>query len=196
VAKYTKDESYVLFADLVAAYNKSGGTELEVPLMISSTNAISSYRYHAYTRSSAAFYTLSQYLGEATFDACLQEFSRQWEHKHPNPYDFFYTFNKVAGQDLGWFWKPWFFDLGYADLALGKIENGKIEILNIGGFPVPINLTIVVDGKEIVITQKADVWKNNVRQIWIDLPPGKISKLLLDSELTPDVEKSNNLIEL
>ena len=27
----------------------------------------------------------------------------RWNGKHPAPWDFFYTFNDVSGQDLNWF---------------------------------------------------------------------------------------------
>ena len=200
VAKYTDDTSYTAFCDIIQAYNEKAGSEFEIPLMISSTNTGFAYRYHAYGRSSVAFYTLSDYLGEAKFDAALLEFSKRWEQKHPTPFDLFFTMNEIAGEDLAWFYKPWFFDLAYADLALGKFENNKIEVINKGGLPVAINLTVYADGKEIEISKKADVWKNGLQSLWIDLTElgnfKSVEKLVLDVKLTADAFPEDNVKHL
>ena len=200
-SRYTDDESYVPFKGTVKGYNYYAGTEIEVPLMVSSTSTGQSYRYHAYTRSSTAFYILHELIGEDKFNKGLQLFTKRWAGKHPTPYDFFFTFNEVAGEDLGWFWKPWFFELGYADLTLGSLKkaDGKqtIEVINKGGFPVHIKLKVVLeDGSEKIIKKTANVWKKQSKSIIIELPEVKIKSLELDSELTPDVYPENNRLDL
>jgi aminopeptidase N len=192
----TKDSNYVVFKDIIDIYNKRAGSSFEIPLMIPSTNTGFAYRYHAYNRSSVAFLTLYNYLGEEKFTSALKEFAKVWEHKHPYPYDFFFTFNKVAGEDLSWFWKPWFYEMGYADLSIGKIENNKVQILNKGGFPVGVNLTIKTKDGNTNITRKANVWKNGISEIWIDLPKGKITQIELDTKTTPDVFPKDNILRI
>jgi hypothetical protein len=198
VAKYTDDSAYVVFADLIKSYNKYAGSIWEMPLMIPSTNTGFAYRYQAYSRSSVAFYTLSEYLGADTFDLALQEFSRRWEQKHPTPYDFFNTFNKVAGEDLAWFWKPWFFELAYADLAL-EVENDHLfTIKNKGGFPVPIHLTIYLkNGKTETMDFPASIWKNGKKTFSVDFTDKNYTfkKLVLDTKLTPDAFVEDNVWE-
>jgi hypothetical protein len=198
VAKYTDDSAYVVFADLIKSYNKYAGSIWEIPLMIPSTNTGFAYRYQAYSRSSVAFYTLSEYLGADTFDLALQEFSRRWEQKHPTPYDFFNTFNKVAGEDLAWFWKPWFFELAYADLAL-EVENDHLfTIKNKGGFPVPIHLTIYLkNGKTETMDFPASIWKNGKKTFSVDFTDKNYTfkKLVLDTKLTPDAFVEDNVWE-
>ena len=201
VAEYTDDKDYVPFKSTVKGYNHFAGSELEVPLMISSTNTGLAYRYHAYSRSSAAFYILHEMIGADKFNLGLQEFTKRWNGKHPTPYDFFFTFNEVVGEDLAWFWKPWFFELGCADLALGKIsntnDNQTVEILNKGGFPVPINLKVVYkNGEEQVVKNPITTWKNGKKKIDIELPKGKIRSIVLDTEMTPDTYLENNTLEL
>jgi hypothetical protein len=93
----------VPFKSTVSSYNYYAGTEIEIPLMVSSINTGLAYRYHAYSRSSTAFYMLYELIGEEKFNKGLQEFAKRWESKHPTPYDFFFTFNEIAGEDLGWF---------------------------------------------------------------------------------------------
>ncbi len=201
VSKYTDDKDYEAFKSTVKGYNHYAGTEIEIPLMVSSLNTGLAYRYHAYSRSSTAFYMLYEMIGEESFNKGLQEFAKRWESKHPTPYDFFFTFNEVVGKDLGWFWKPWFFDLGCADLALGKItnNNGKkvIEVLNKGGFPVPVKLKVIYkNGSEKIIEKPISFWKNQTKSIIIPLAEEKISSLQLGSEMIPDAYPENNRIDL
>lgn len=188
----TKDSSYVAFKDIVALYNKRAGSSMEIPLMIPSTNTGFAYRYHAYNRPSVAFLTLYNYLGKEKFTAALKEFATIWEQKHPYPYDFFFTFNKVAGEDLSWFWKPWFYEMAYADLAIGKIENKKVQILNKGGLPVNVNIEFVFDDGSKKVSRKANIWKNGVKEIWVNMPRGNVRKIILDTETTPDAFPNDN----
>ncbi|MCK5857156.1 MAG: M1 family metallopeptidase [Bacteroidales bacterium] len=196
VAKYTDDSAYTVFEDIIRSYNRHAGSIREIPLMIPSTNTGFSYRYQAYSRSSVAFYTLCEYLGVDTFDMSLQEFSRRWEHKHPTPYDFFNTFNEVAGEDLAWFWDPWFFELGYADLALEVTNNKRFAIVNKGGFPVPIHLTITFkNGRIEKMDIPASVWKNGRKTFEVSFIDKDYTfvKLSLDTKLTPDAFVEDNV---
>jgi len=194
VGKYTNDSSYVAFVDIIKSYNKYAGSIREIPLMIPSTNTGFAYRYQAYTRSSVAFYSLSEYLGADKFDLALQEFSRRWEQKHPTPYDFFNTFNEVAGEDLAWFWKPWFFELAYADLALEVVNNQEVTVINKGGFPVAIHLKITWnDGTEEHFSMPASVWKNGRQKYSWKFKVKEFEKLELDTKLTPDAFPNDNV---
>ncbi len=51
-----------------------------------------------------------------------------WNGKHPGPYDFFNSFNKIAGSELNWFWKACYFDYGYADLAIKSVDKNNFKI--------------------------------------------------------------------
>ena len=199
VAKYTEDKDFHYFKDNIAGYNMFAGTFNDVPLMISSNN-VGRYalRFHAYTRPSIAFYILYNYLGKDTFTKGLQLFTKRWNGKHPTPYDFFFTFNEVAGENLAWFWKPWFFELGVADLTIGKTDfsnKGSIDIIikNKSGFPVPVNL-IVTDksGKEKKYSYKANVWSGNKNEFQITVKIKNIKKIALDTEYTPDAYPNDN----
>jgi len=193
VGKLTDEENYGPFNDLVKGYNLMAGSFYEVPLMITSTNTGESYRYHAYTRSAIAFYQLRELIGNDKFNAALQEYVRLWNGKHPIPFDFFFTFNKVVGEDLAWFWKPWFYELGSPDLAIGEFKNGKLTIENKGKFPVPINLKITYSDNSVKeIKLKANVWKTGNPNYLIEIPKGKVKEFNLDSEITPDAYPGNN----
>ncbi|MBU2552985.1 MAG: hypothetical protein KKF98_00900, partial [Bacteroidetes bacterium] len=121
----------------------------------------------------------------------IKEFARRWKGKHPIPYDMFYTFNYVAEEDLAWFWKPWFFELGYADIGIGeikKLENRTIvEIVNYGGFPIPINLIVKYkNGTEEIFYEKMNVWKSGEKTLLIEIPKDGIQEIMLDTNI-PEV---------
>jgi hypothetical protein len=197
VGALTHDKNFDVSKSNFRGYNQSAGTESEIPLIVSSTNTGLAYRYHAYTRSSTAFYVLQELIGQEKFDQSLQEFAKRWESKHPTPFDFFFTFNEVAGEDLGWFWKPWFFEMGYADLSFGEITKQNIEIVNKGGFPVHVRLKVVMQGgEEKIIKRPASIWKHKEKSIKIQLPAGSIKYLELDTERAPDAYPEDNRLDL
>jgi len=174
---------------------------VDVPLM-SGTHHLGDFTsgFTTYVRPIAAFSLLHDYMGNEKFYHAIKEFARRWKGKHPIPYDMFYTFNYVAEEDLAWFWKPWFFELGYADLGIGdvkKLENKTIvEIVNHGGFPIPINLTVkYIDGTEETFHKKMDVWKSGDRIYTLEIPKSNIQEILHGSNV-PEIDSENNILKL
>ncbi len=182
----------------VKKYNMEGGKlGLDIPPMAGTHSAGDFiYGFMTYTRPITAFALLYNYLGEEKFFGAVKTFIKNWKGKHPIPYDLFYTFNQSAGEDLAWFWKPWFFDLGYADLGIGKIENAKnktlITIEKNGEFPLPVHLYVKYkDGSELNIDKKMNVWKSKEKVIYIEVPKGDIDKIILNKNL-PDIDYADN----
>ena len=200
VKKYTNDTNYSFFTRNISSYNHSANTNIDVPLMIPSDNLSRyPYRFQAYTRSSVAFNELYNLLGEEKFTEGLQLFIKNWNGKHPTPYDFFNVFNTVADEDLAWFWKPWFFQLGSADLEVNSIiettESTDVVIKNISGFPVRIIMTVnYADGTNKKFEYSAREWKRS-KQFVINVPKGKIKSIVLDTENVPDAFPENNVKE-
>ncbi len=170
---------------------------VDIPLM-SGTHHLGDFTsgFSTYVRPIAAFNLLLEYLGNEIFYKAIRDFAKRWEGKHPIPYDLFHTFNKTAGEDLAWFWKPWFFELGYADIGIGNIKKLKnktvVEVINHGGFPIPINLIVKYnDGTEETFHEKMDVWKSGEKTHIIEIPKNNIQKILLDAN-APEVHFENN----
>jgi hypothetical protein len=194
------DTSMMFNSLLAAKYNESAATEgVDVPTMLVSYSLPDmTYGYVTYLRPTAVFGLLYDYLGKEKFMLAVKEFSAYWEGKHPLPYDLFFTFNEVAGEDLGWFWKPWMFDFGYVDLAIGRVETGKPEttvtIENKGGYPVPIVLNVTYkDGSEKTIRKPMNVWKSGNRTISIVLPKGDIREITLNKGMMETYPADNTL---
>lgn len=181
------------------SYSKYGGTEGEVPLMVPSyilTGA--SYRTASYRRPGCAYDFLRDMLGDSLMKKALHEYMNRWREKHPTPFDFFYTFNDVTKQNLNWYWKAWFYDWAYPDLAVGKITNSSgrnfIEVENIGKLPLPVYLNVTYkDGTKETIKQTAAVWKNGNEKAIIAVKNNKkIKEVELGDPRVPDVDISNN----
>lgn len=120
---------------------------------------------NSYTMGAYSYYSLYMLLGEETFDRCMAAYMERWSGKHPTPYDFFFTFNEVSGQDLNWFWKRWYFDFAYPDLAIESFENGILTIQNEGGRPLGFQVEYTLSGGE---TRKENfspvIWKDGHTQ--------------------------------
>ncbi len=195
----TNDSDYVFFANNIRSYNYYAGTFSDVPLMTSSDNVgRNAYRFHAYARSSISFYLLYQYLGREKFVDGLQLFSKNWTGKHPIPYDLFYTFNNISGEDLAWFWQPWFFEFGYADLSIGKVDPTDhkeviVHISNRTGFPVPVKLNAIYqDGSERLFEFPMSVWKDGKKELTVNVKDKGLKKIMLDVIQTPDAFPNDN----
>ena len=176
------------------------GNETEMPLIVPSVSLdYRSYRTSAYVRSSLAYRFLDDFLGDSLFLSALWEFMNDWHGKHPIPYDFFFTFNRITGKDLSWYWKPWFFEFGYPDLKLSKayVEDYilKITIQKIGKIPIPVAIKIInFDGSQDKIYRDASVWKDS-DELQIDYKISKpVKQVELGREDIPDVNRENNKI--
>ncbi len=187
----------------VTRYLNSSGKEEDIPMMVPSDNLgrFHSYRSTSYLRPGEAYDMLRTTLGEELFGNALREYMKRWHGKHPIPYDFFFTFDKSTGEDLSWFWNPWFFQFGYPDLGIKGVNESKekttISIEKIGNIPVPIDLTITFeDSSKRTIFRTSDVWKKGEKSIIIEVMSGKkITSIKLGNPHIPDVNEKNNTWE-
>jgi hypothetical protein len=153
-----------------------------------------------YGKPSLAYLAVKDLLGDELFKKCLHTYMDRWHGKHPIPWDFFYSFNDAAGQDLNWFWSNWYFSTNYLDIAVGNVVTNKkmvnIDIRNIGGFPIPFDVLLnYTDGTKKNAHQTPAVWKSNQQQATITVPldEGKtLASLVLDTGIFVDADSSDN----
>lgn len=184
----------------VRGYGMVAGTDFDVPPMArSSFLSGQAYRIASYTRPQAAYLTLLDQLGYETFHRCMVAYMDRWKSKHPMPYDFFYTWNDVSGQNLDWFWKPWFFEWGYPDLALAGIEQmadgtEALIVEKVGALPVPMRLEMeYLDGSKEVVKHRPEIWKDGKTKFAVILPRNKtLRRIQLGGRTIPDSNPQNN----
>ena len=209
------DMNYNALHKSILTYSWYAGSKFDLPLMTPSDQLTGrTYMYLSYSKAAAAFYTLRDVLGREVFQQCLVEFIDRWKGKHPTAYDFFFTFQDVSGEDLSWFLKPWFFEFGFPDLAVVKVEkintatSGKrltgylIEVQKAGNYPTPVHLIVsFTDGSQDFIRETAKIpiaigRKDGGNKLRITLETNKeISLVEVDASSVPDANTENNVFE-
>jgi hypothetical protein len=151
-----------------------------------------------YGKPALAYMAVKDLLGDDMFRKCLHGFIHRWHGKHPMPWDFFYTFNNISGQNLNWFWNNWFFSHNYMDIGIKGVKRHghkmKVTIKNIGGFAIPFD---VVMHRTNGPTQKRHktpaIWKGHQNQIILTLKKAKnINKITLKTGIYVDADTTNN----
>jgi len=200
--QYELEPSQNRFVNYMKTFSREAGKESELPLMIPSNFTHgTAYRKHAYLRPAVAVYFLRDYLGNKLFSKALREYVIRWKQKHPTPYDLFFTFNQVTGKNLNWFWKSWFFESGYPDLAIETVtqtsDNVSVVVKKHGNIPVPVHLTIYfADGSKKEFREKMDIWNDSDSFIMQQAFDKKVVKVELGDKLIPDSDSSDNVFKL
>jgi aminopeptidase N len=141
-------------------------------------------------------------LGDSLFTNALHTYIRNWNGKHPIPYDFFNSMNAGSGKDLNWFWKKWFFDGGYADLAISSVVKKSkgyvVTVTSKGTKPVPVDINVTYsDNSTTTIHRTVAVWESGAKSVTVTLPGSKkIKKITLGSTWVPDRDKKDNVYEV
>lgn len=129
----------------------------------------------------------------------LKEYFSRWEGKHPTPYDYFFTMNNLFGEDLSWYFKPWFFEFCSPDLEIAEVKmtgkNARISIKNPGKMPLPVALTFYFeDGNTNQYRKSAMAWKDGTTTFFVDFETNqKLVKIVLGDDKIPDYKPENNV---
>lgn len=157
------------------------------------------YGNHAYFRPANAYNIMRDFIGDAAFKKALQEYIKRWNGRHPTPYDFFFTFEDITDDDLGWFFEPWFFKQGFPDAAIDSVvykdDILKIAVSKEGDLPIPVALTVKFRDSSVKRAYRtASVWKNEEDEsLWIEMEAGsKPLSIELGSQYIPDADTTNN----
>lgn len=164
-----------------------------MPVMVPSWTLQRSGYPNSYIVSVASYNSLYRLLGRDLFLKCLHGYMNEWKHKHPTPYDFMNTFNRISGKDLTWFWKRWYFDWGYLDMAIKDFSNDVLTIENRGGRPIAIELIVrYSDGSSERELVNPSVWENSSVYTQKMDRKKEIASIRIEPELGPDALSSNN----
>jgi len=142
-------------------------------------------------------------LGPERFDYAFREYIKHWAFKHPLPYDFFRAMNDAAGEDLNWFFKPWFFTTWKLDQAIKSVtyvdndasKGAIITLENKEKMAMPVTLQITQEnGTTETIHLPVNIWQRGA--VWTFKYPSTstITKMVIDPDHElPDVDLSNNV---
>lgn len=158
------------------------------------------YGVASYYKPAAILGALRGMLGDSVFFQSLRTYGTDWTNRHPTPWDFFRTVERVAGTDLGWFWRSWYFETWKHDVALGSVtvsgDSAVVEVKNAGKVPMPVRLAVTRrDGSVTRLTLPADVWFSGQNKVLATVDAaGGVTRVEIDPEqFFPDVDRGNQL---
>lgn len=176
------------------------GTEVDMPIVTLTTMQKGMpFFLNSYPKPAYGYLFVKDMLGDELFIKALHFYIQQWNGKHPLPLDFFNCMNTGSGKNLNWFWKKWFYDDGYPDLAIASVSNitinKKIIIESKGNKPVPVDAAITfADGSTQKIHRSIAVWEKGNNKVTLSFTSAKkITKVELGSLYVPDTNKEDNV---
>lgn len=179
----------------------NAGKEIDMPVMTLSTQSNgTAFFLNSYPKPAYGYLFVKDALGDDLFFKGLHFYMQQWNGKHPLPLDFFNCMNTGSGKNLNWFWKKWFYEDGYADLTITKVNNAssakQIVIENKGNKPIPVDVTVTFsDGSKQKFHRSMLVWEKSNKTTISFAVSKQIVKVVLGSLYTPDSVKENNVWE-
>jgi hypothetical protein len=142
-------------------------------------------------------------LGPDRFDYAFNQYIKHWAFKHPLPYDFFRAMNDAAGEDLNWFFQPWFFTTWKLDQTVQSVKLVNKDDVSAGSFitlvnkeklAMPVDLKITqANGKTETIHLPVNIWQRG--GVWTFKYPStsEIQTIVIDPDnQLPDVNRKNN----
>ncbi|WP_441000623.1 M1 family metallopeptidase [Fodinibius sp. SL11] len=183
----------------INSYLQITSTDAEGPIMRWSNHHYNGFAYGvaSYPKPASMLVSLRSLLGEETFTKALHEFIDRWKYKHPYPWDMFNTFEDIAGQDLDWFWRAWYYETWTLDQAVGNVSTKdgttRIIIEDRGQSPMPSKVEITKsDGATLTRTIPVDTWLEGATQAVITVE-GEVTKVVIDPDKNyPDTDRQNN----
>ncbi|MCQ2976048.1 MAG: M1 family metallopeptidase [Bacteroidales bacterium] len=171
------------------------GTQYEAKITTPSYQManITTFTIASYYAPQVGYTIIEDMIGADNMTKALNQFVEDWHGKHPHPFDLFYTFERVSGQDLSFFYENWFNSVGNIDIGIENISDSTITIKNYGVKFVPIDLEIFYkDNSFDFFKYNASIWKDNDTLI-IKLPSNKqVNNAQLRTKTIPDQNYENN----
>ncbi len=142
-------------------------------------------------------------LGPERFDYAFKQYVARWAFKHPTPHDFFRSMENGAGEDLGWYWRGWFFEKWKLDQSVKGVkytdsapEKGSIiTIENLDQLAMPAVVEIQEsNGKKTRVELPVEIWQRGGTWSFRANTTSTISQVTIDPDKKlPDYNSKNNV---
>ncbi len=141
-------------------------------------------------------------LGPDRFDYAFKTYVHRWAFKHPTPFDFFKTLEDAGGEDLGWFWKEWFYETWKFDVGVGAIKYNEddpakgaqigLELHEKMAMPIDVEITYE-DGTKERRQIPVEVWQRGAQWTLHLNSTKRIRTVVTDPDhVLPDVNGKND----
>lgn len=141
-------------------------------------------------------------LGADRFDYALKNYISKWAFKHPTPMDFFRAIEDGAGEDLGWFWKSWFYELWKLDQSVKEVDyveqdptkGAVITIENLDKMAMPAIVEVeLTSGEKERFTFPVEIWQRGSSWTFRTSTKLPIKSVVIDPDHSfPDMDSKNN----
>ncbi len=141
-------------------------------------------------------------LGRDRFDYAFKQYVKRWAFKHPTPFDFFRTIEDAAGEDLGWYWKGWFYENYKLDQGVKEVQyveqtpskGSVITIENLEQWAMPTVVELEeAGGKKTRITMPVEIWQRGSTWTFKAATKGPLKSVTIDPDAQlPDINPRNN----
>jgi hypothetical protein len=150
----------------------------------------------AYRKPAYGLFLLREYIiGPERFDMAFKAYIDRWAYKHPKPADFFRTIENVAGEDLDYFWRGWFYTTDTFDqsLTVTSAEGGyNATITNRQDLLLPVTLEITMDDGSTERRRIPVIAFANSDTFVEAIPSGATMVRLDPDQMLPDADRSND----
>ena len=160
------------------------------------------YGVASYPKPAALLEALKTVIGEGTFEAAMRAFIDEWSFKHPDPWDFFNTFERFAEEDLDWFWSSFYYNTWTLDHAVRSVQPKPaggaivtIEDRSAAIFPTTVRVR-TANGMDFVHEIPVEHWLagNETYEIDIAATAGTVRRVEIDPDgNAPDIDRANNI---
>lgn len=183
------------------AYLSIAGTRDEAPLTRHIDLVFGQpFAVAAYFKPGTLMRSLHRVMGDEVFREAMRTYTNEWTFRHPYPWDFFNTMERVSGRELDWFFYPWFFRTVTFDQEIASVEvmenTVRVTVRDVGQVPAPTDVVVTTSGGPVVAQIPVERWLDpGTRSITVDVPvTGTVSRVELDPlEYFPDVNRRNNV---
>jgi hypothetical protein len=158
------------------------------------------YGTASYAKPASLLVTLRNLLGEEAFMEAYRTFISEWAYKHPSPWDFFNTFERVAGRDLDWFWTSFYYETWGLDQAVGSVtragDETVVTVRDLGFAFMPTMVRIEMASGEVLEREiPVSHWLTGAVSAEIRIPAsmGEVVRVVIDPDgLFPDLNREND----
>jgi hypothetical protein len=141
-------------------------------------------------------------LGPDRFDYAFKNYIAKWAFKHPTPMDFFRAMEDGAGEDLGWFWRAWFYELWKLDQSVKDVDyveqdptkGAVITIENLDKMAMPAVVEVeLTSGEKERFTFPVEIWQRGASWTFRTSTKLPIKSVVIDPDHSfPDIDSKNN----
>jgi aminopeptidase N len=194
-----KNRKFDMHAIAKSMFRETADPIMSIPDVIQTRNL----GWEAYNKPGFGLRILREHiLGADRFDYALKNYINKWAFKHPTPIDFFRAMEDGAGEDLGWFWRAWFYELWRLDQSVKEVDyvdqdpakGAVITIENLDKMAMPAVVEVeLTSGEKERFTFPVEIWQRGSSWMFRTSTKLPIKSVVVDPDHSfPDMDSKNN----